>query len=41
MATIFDYEIYIAGGWFSPEQEKALDELEGFIKKHFEHYFSP
>lgn len=41
MATIFDYEAYIAGGWFSPEQEKALDELEGFIKKHFKHYFSP
>lgn len=41
MATIFDYEVYIAGGWFSPAQEKALDELEGFIKKHFEHYFSP
>lgn len=41
MATIFDFEVYIVGGWFSPEQEKALDELEGFIKKHFEHYFSP
>lgn len=41
MATIFDFEVYIAGGWFSPEQEKALDELEGFIKKHFKQYFSP
>lgn len=41
MATIFDYEVYIAGGWFSSEQEKALDELEGFIKKHFKQYFSP
>lgn len=41
MATIFDYGVYIAGGWFSPEQEKALDELECFIKKHFKQYFSP
>lgn len=41
MATIFDYEVYIAGGWFSLEQEKALDELESFVKKHFKQYFSP
>lgn len=41
MATIFDFGVYIAGGWFSPEQEKTLDELEGFVKEHFELYFSP
>lgn len=41
MATIFDFKVYVAGGWFTAEQRKSLDELEGYVKKHFKKTFIP
>lgn len=33
--------VYVAGGWFSPEQEKALDELEKLVDEWFKYSFKP
>ena len=33
--------VYVAGGWFSPEQVSALDELERLVNMWFEYSFKP
>ena len=33
--------VYVAGGWFSPEQETTLNELERLVDRWFKYSFKP